>query len=219
MPQMSKPIILAKENSVFNHFLAEIRDRKFQQDRMKFRRNLERVGEILAYEMSKKFKYDKVDVRTPLGTAETSLFKAQPVIATILRAGLPMHQGILNYFDHADNAFVSAYRKSKKNDELEIIVEYMKSPSLKGRTLVISDPMLATGRSMISSIQALLDNGKPAELHIVCLLASQEGLEYVQSHLPMKAKIWCGDVDPELNSKSYIIPGLGDAGDLAFGGD
>ena len=116
MPQMSKPIILAKENSVFNHFLAEIRDRKVQQDRMRFRRNLERVGEILAYEMSKKFKYDKVDVRTPLGTAETSLFKAQPVIATILRAGLPMHQGILNYFDHADNAFVSAYRKSKKND-------------------------------------------------------------------------------------------------------
>ena len=215
---MKKPIILSKENSVFNHFLAEIRDRDIQQDSMRFRRNLERVGEIMAYEISKTFKYKKQSVTTPLGIADTALFE-QPVIATILRAGLPMHMGILNYFDNADNAFVSAYRKSRKNDDFEIVVEYMKSPSLKGRTLVVSDPMLATGRSMVSSIQALLDNGKPAELHVVCLLASQEGLEYIQEHLPMKAKIWCGDVDPELNSKSYIIPGLGDAGDLAFGGD
>ena len=172
----------------------------------------------MAYEMSKTFEYADHRLETPLGDFSLPVFKEQPVLATILRAGLAMHIGLLNYFDKSSNAFVSAYRKSGV-DDIEIVVEYMKSPSLDGRTLVVSDPMLATGRSMISSIQALLENGKPSELHIVCLLASQVGLEYLYDHLPMKATIWCGDVDPELNSKSYIIPGLGDAGDLAFGGD
>jgi uracil phosphoribosyltransferase len=215
---MTAPFIISRQNSVFNQFMSEIRDKEIQKDRMRFRRNLERAGEILAYEMSKTFEYEDHRLETSLGDFSLSVFKEQPVLATILRAGLAMHIGLLNYFDKASNAFVSAYRKSG-GDDIEIVVEYMKSPDLNGRTLIVSDPMLATGKSMIAAIEALLKNGTPSKLYIVALLASKEGLEYVQENLPMPASIWVGDVDEELNSKAYIVPGLGDAGDLAYGGD
>ncbi len=215
---MTAPFIISRQNSVFNQFMSEIRDKEIQKDRMRFRRNLERAGEILAYEMSKTFEYEDHRLETPLGDFSLPVLKEQPVLATILRAGLAMHIGLLNYFDKASNAFVSAYRKSG-GDDIEIVVEYMKSPDLNGRTLIVSDPMLATGKSMIAAIEALLKNGTPSKLYIVALLASKEGLEYVQENLPMPASIWVGDVDEELNSKAYIVPGLGDAGDLAYGGD
>ncbi len=209
--------ILNQQNSILNKFIAEIRDAVIQQDRMRFRRNLERMGEIAAYEISKKFEYVATEVVTPLGIANVSVPKEEPVLATILRAGLPLHQGLLNYFDRADNAFISAYRKHHKDGSFDISLEYVSSPSLTGRLVILSDPMLATGQSMVMTYKAILEKGRPSHTHIVAALASSEGVEYVKKHLPLGITLWIGAVDDELTAQSYIVPGLGDAGDLAFG--
>lgn len=210
------PFILTQTPSVGNHFLAELRDAQVQQDSMRFRKNLERLGEIFAYEISKSFSYRDAEVDTPLGTAEVSMMAEQPVLGTILRAGLPLHQGLLNFFDQADSAFVGAFRKTHKNGKFTIQLEYFTAPNLDDRILIMADPMLATGQSLVLCCKELLAQYQVKELHIVAVIASTEGLAHVQAHLP-KAKIWLGDLDEELTSKSYIVPGLGDAGDLAFG--
>lgn len=209
--------VLCEKNSLFNQFIAEIRDVGIQGDPLRFRRNLERMGEIFAYEISKQFEYEQKEVTTPLGVAKTSVPANQPVLATILRAGLPLHQGLLNYFDSANNAFISAYRKHDESGEFDIHVEYLASPSINGRTVILSDPMLASGQSMVLCYEALLDKGVPEHTHIVVVLASEEGLNYAKKNLPENTTIWVGDVDKELDDKAYIVPGLGDAGDLAFG--
>ena len=204
--------------SVVNTFIAELRDESIQKDPLRFRRNLERIGEVMAYELSKTFDYTEQEVISPLGTARIDIATDKPVLATILRAGLPLHQGLLNYFDRADCAFVSAYRKHRTGqDGFDIEVEYMSSPSLEDRVLIISDPMLATGRSMVLVYKALLRLGKPKALHIVSVIASAEGIEHVKSHLPPNTRIWVAAVDEEMTAQAYIVPGLGDAGDLAFG--
>lgn len=185
---------------------------------MRFRRNMERIGEIMAYEMSKNFRYKPEDVKTPLGLAHTEVIDEKIVIATILRAGLPFHQGFLNYFDAAENAFVSAYRKYKDALKFDIYIEYIASPSIEGKTLIITDPMLATGGSMELAYGALLTKGKPAHIHVATVIASQAAIDYVASHFPnTKTTVWAAVIDPELNEHSYIIPGIGDAGDLAYG--
>lgn len=214
-----KPIRnLGLENSIFNQFLAEIRSEDAQGDSMRFRRNLERLGEIFAYEISKTMEYEKHEVTTPLGIANMKLPKEKPVLATILRAGLPLHQGLLNYFDDSENAFISAFRKHYRDGSFEIQVDYMSAPNIEGRTLIIADPMLATGKSMILAYEELLNNGKPKHTHIVCAIASAQGIEYLQKNLsPRNCTIWVGAVDDELTANSYIVPGLGDAGDLAYG--
>jgi uracil phosphoribosyltransferase len=209
--------ILNEKNSIINQFLAEIRDVEVQKDRMRFRRNMERIGEMAAIEISKTFPYVTKEVTTPLGIAQINVLEEQPVVGTILRAGLPLHQGVLNYFDHADNAFVSAFRKHHKDGSFDIRLDYVSTPSLNNRILILADPMLATGASMVVTFKALLQHGKPKHTHIVAALASAEGLEYVKSHLPSDVSIWIGAVDEELTAQSYIVPGLGDAGDLAFG--
>jgi uracil phosphoribosyltransferase len=210
--------ILGSQHSVFNQFIAEIRDELIQKDRMRFRRNLERAGEIMAYEISKKLNYTEQQVQTPLGIAIVPVLTEQPVLATIMRAGLPFHQGLLNYFDKADNAFVSAYRKYGNDGSFHIKVEYISSPSVEDRVLIISDPMLATGSSVVMAYQALLEKGTPRHTHIISVIASRDGLAYISKHLPMQnITVWVGAVDDELTVKSYIVPGLGDAGDLAFG--
>lgn len=203
--------------SIFSTFLAELRDCTIQQDPLRFRRNLERVAEVMAYELSKHLDYETVDVTTPLGEASVPLLKQQPVLATILRAGLPMHQGLLNVFDRAESAFVSAYRQHTTAEDFDIRVEYLASPEIDGKTLIISDPMLATGSSMVMVYKALLKQGKPAKVHIVTAIAAPEALEYVKKHLPETTTIWVGAIDRELTAQSYIVPGLGDAGDLAYG--
>lgn len=209
---------LGENNSVFNQFVSEIRDKKTQKDPLRFRRNMERMGEIMAYEISKKLKYTDKMVTTPLGDIEMQVVESQPVLATILRAGLPVNQGLLNYFDRAPSAFVSAYRKYEKDGTFKIKIEYASTPEIEGRVLIISDPMLATGSSMVLAHQALAERGKPVHTHIAALIASREGVEYLQNNLPTKnMDIWVGAIDEELTSKSYIVPGLGDAGDLAFG--
>ena len=206
------------ERSVVNTFIAELRDESIQKDPLRFRRNLERIGEVMAYELSKTFAYTEQEVISPLGTARVELAEDKPVLATILRAGLPLHQGLLNYFDRADCAFVSAYRKHRTGEDgFDIEVEYMSSPSLEDRVLIISDPMLATGRSMVLVYKALLRLGKPKALHIVSVIASAEGIEHVKSHLPANTRIWVAAVDEEMTAQAYIVPGLGDAGDLAYG--
>ena len=207
----------SKQNSVFSHFLAEIRDVDVQHDRMRFRRNLERMAEVMAYELSKSFVYKEKEIITPLGETQTPLIMDEIVLATILRAGLPMHQGLLNYFDKADSAFISAYRKHTSEEEFDIHVEYCASPSLDDKVLIISDPMLATGSSMAMVYEALKTYGVPKQLHLVCGIATQEGLDYVTKKVPRSTRIWIGAIDDELTAKSYIVPGLGDAGDLAFG--
>jgi uracil phosphoribosyltransferase len=209
--------ILQQNPSIANTFIAELRDESIQKDPMRFRRNLERLGEVMAYEISKTLAYQQTEVVTPLGVAEVALPAEQPVIATILRAGLPVHQGILNYFDRADNAFISAYRKHHKDGSFEIKVEYLSSPDLDNRVLILCDPMLATGQSMYLTYKAILAMGKPRHVHVVSLIASAEGLSYIKSHFPENTTIWLGAVDDELTVKSYIVPGLGDAGDLAYG--
>lgn len=209
--------ILSEQNSIVHHFIAEIRDVEIQKDRMRFRRNLERIGEIAAYELSKQLEWTEKEVTTPLGIAIVPVLKDQPVLATILRAGVPLHYGMLNYFDHADNAFISAYRKHHKDGSFDIHLEYVSSPPLEGRTLILSDPMLATGQSMVKTIRSLYDKGKPAHVHIVAAIASVQGVEYVKSHLGDEVSLWIGVVDEELTAQAYIVPGLGDAGDLAFG--
>ena len=209
---------LGKANSVFNQFLSEIRDAQIQQDRFRFRRNLERMGEIFAYEISKDLPYEKKDVVTPLGTAHMQVMKQQPLLATILRAGIPLHQGMLNFFDHADNAFISAYRKYDADEDFVIKLQYVSSPSLKSRILIISDPMLATGGSLVAAIKGLFERGKPKEIHVVSVLASNEGIEFLKKTFSKhKIKIWTGAIDDELTAKAFIVPGLGDAGNLAYG--
>ncbi len=210
-------IDLSKHNSLLNHWVAELRDVQVQNDRMRFRRNIERIGEVAAYELSKTLHFKTVDVTTPLGIASTSLLEEQPVLATILRAGLPLHQGMLNYFDKADNAFISAYRKHHPDGSFEISLEYLSCPNLNDRVLILCDPMLATGASLVETIQAIQKTYTPSQIHIVVTIASQKGIEHVEKELGAAIPIWCAAIDPTLNDKSYIVPGLGDAGDLAFG--
>ncbi|MBR5465303.1 MAG: uracil phosphoribosyltransferase [Alistipes sp.] len=210
--------ILSAQNSVLNKFMAEIRDKQIQQDSMRFRRNLERIGEVTAYELSKTLHYSPRTVETPLGEAVVQQIDDQLVIATILRAGLPFHQGFLNYFDHAQNAFVSAYRKNHKDGSFTVKVEYISCGELEGKTLLLVDPMLATGQSLVLAYEAMCERcGTPAELHVAAVIASEQGVDYAKSHLPQHATLWVAAVDEELTSKCYIVPGLGDAGDLAFG--
>ncbi|RLD46193.1 MAG: uracil phosphoribosyltransferase [Bacteroidetes bacterium] len=209
---------LGKKNSIFNQFLAEIRSLDVQEDRMRFRRNMERLGEIFAYEISKTLDYQTKEVTSPLGVSELPLINNYPILATILRAGLPLHQGMLNYFDHADNAFISAYRKHHKNGKFDIELEYVSSPDLDKKTLILVDPMLATGASMEVSYKSLMQFGKPKHTHIVAAIASLEGINYLKRKLNMnRVSIWVGAIDDELTAQSYIVPGLGDAGDLSFG--
>jgi uracil phosphoribosyltransferase len=208
---------LSLTNSLVNQFVSELRNVEVQHDRMRFRRNLERLGEITAYEISKLMTYREVEVTTPLGTAVMHLPSDQPVIGTILRAGLPMHQGFLNYFDHADNAFISAYRKHHKDGSFDIALEYVSCPSLENRTLILCDPMLATGSSIVMTYKAMMSKGIPRHTHIVCAIASTQGIEHVKSHLSDNVTIWAAAIDEELTAQAYIVPGLGDAGDLAFG--
>lgn len=209
-------INLSEKHSLVSNWVAELRSTEIQQDRMRFRRNLERIGEVAAYEISKGLDWKEVEINTPLGTSTAMVLRAQPVLATILRAGLPMHQGLLNYFDQADNAFISAYRKHHRDGSFEINLEYVSCPNLENRVLIISDPMLATGSSLVKTIQYLRDEGSPKEIHIVCAIACSVGIEYVKRNDP-HINIWCGDIDEELTAKGYIVPGLGDAGDLAYG--
>lgn len=211
--------VLGSSNSIFNQFVAEIRDKDIQKDSMRFRRNLERCGEIFAYEISKTINYTNKTVTTPLGEALVSTPTDQLVIATILRAGLPMHQGLLNYFDKAENAFISAYRKHDKNENsFKIKLEYISSPEIDDKVLIISDPMLASGASMVTVLNALKELGSPSHIHIVSLIASKEGLAYVKKNVEQSnITIWLGFIDDEMTATSYIVPGLGDAGDLAYG--
>ncbi len=210
---------LSDTNSILNHFIAEIRDVNIHNDSLRFRRNIERIGEILAYEISKTLHYNPVDVQTPLGTAIVQMYDEKIVLATIFRAGLPLHQGFLQFFDKAENAFVSAVRKyDEDHTHFEIRVEYLSSPSIEGKTLIIVDPMLATGSSLEFVYRTLLNRGEPAAIHIACVIASKQGIEAVCKSFPNeKTTIWAAAVDPELNDKAYIVPGLGDAGDLAYG--
>jgi uracil phosphoribosyltransferase len=209
--------ILGNQNSIVNQFIAELRDEQVQKDRMRFRRNLERLGEVFAYEISKHLSYTAKEVSTPLGIASVPVLSEQPIIGTILRAGLPLHQGFLNYFDQADNAFISAYRKHHKDGSFDIKLEYVSAPRLNDRTLILNDPMLATGSSIVMTYKRLLELGIPKHTHIVAALASTQGVNYVKSHLPSDITLWIGAVDEELTAQAYIVPGLGDAGDLSFG--
>ncbi len=207
---------LSEQYSLLCDWIGEIRDTEIQTDRMRFRRNLERIAEVAAFEISKGLTFDEKEVQTPLGIATGKSLRQQPVIATILRAGLPMHQGLLNYFDRADNAFISAYRKHQRDGSFEISLDYVSCPDLEGRVVIISDPMLATGSSLVKTIQFLREEGHPAEIHVVVAIACTVGIEYILRTEP-NCRIWCGDIDDELTAKGYIVPGLGDAGDLAFG--
>ena len=208
--------ILTKNNSIANHYIAELRHFQIQQDRLRFRKNLERLGEILAYEISKTLLYTPEDIETPLGIAEMKTLTEQPVLITIIRAGLPFHQGILNVFDAADSGFIAAFRHTKKSGEFEIHKKYESTPNLDDRIVIISDPMIATGKSLVLSCKELLSQYNIKELHIASVIASEEGLQHIRAFIP-DAHVWVGDVDNELTSKSYIVPGLGDAGDLAYG--
>ncbi len=208
---------LSKTNSIFNTFLAEMRDTSIQNDAMRFRRNLERIAEIMAYEVSKQLEYETTNVTTPLGEIETAQLKEQPVLATILRAGLGMHQGVLNYFDKAQSAFISAYRKHSSAEDYEIYVEYIAAPVIDDKIVIITDPMLATGNSMVTVYKALLQRGKPKKVYILSAVAHADAIDFVRKHLPANTEIWVGAIDAELTAQSYIVPGLGDAGDLAYG--
>jgi uracil phosphoribosyltransferase len=208
---------LSNTNSIFSTFLGEIRDSYIQKDAMRFRRNMERISEILAYELSKNLDYKSISVRTSLGEADVNVLNEQPVLATILRAGLSMHQGLLNYFDKSDSAFISAYRKHSTAEEFEIHVEYLASPKIDNRVVIISDPMLATGSSMVMVYKALLKQGIPSKVIVVSAIATPTALDFVKRHLPDSTEIWVGAIDEELTAQSYIVPGLGDAGDLAYG--
>ncbi len=209
-------INLSEQHSLLSNWVGELRDVQVQTDRMRFRRNLERIGEVAAYEISKLLTHEEREIQTPLGISMCKMLKEQPVLATILRAGLPLHQGLLNYFDKADNAFISAYRKHNRDGSFEISLDYISCPELENRVIIISDPMLATGASLVKTIQYLREEGHPSEIHIVAAIACSVGIEYVRRSEP-QVKIWCGAIDEELTAKGYIVPGLGDAGDLAFG--
>ena len=209
---------LGEENSVLNQFISEIRDSQVQKDAMRFRRNIERIGEVLGYEFSKELEYSPAMVETPLGSKEMKLNQDQLVICSILRAGLPLHQGLLNYFDTAENGFISAFRKHEGNeDNFEVIVKYFAAPSLEGKVLILSDPMLATGRTLENVLLALKEHGTPSAIHIISVIGSQQGIEYIDKIFPEYTHLWIAAVDLELNSRGYILPGIGDAGDLAFG--
>ena len=209
-------INLSEQHSLVSNWVSELRNVDVQNDRMRFRRNLERIAEVIGYEISKKMDWEEKEITTPLGLATAKELKEQPVLATILRAGLAMHNGLLNYFDKADNAFISAYRKHHKDGSFEISLDYVSCPELENRVVIISDPMLATGSSLVKTIHYLKDEGKPSSIHIVVAIACTVGIEYVLREEP-SVTIWCGDIDDELTAKGYIVPGLGDAGDLAFG--
>jgi uracil phosphoribosyltransferase len=208
---------LSRGPSLVNPLLAEIRDVGLQGDPLRFRRNMERFGEIFALEISRRLHYAPRVVSTPLGAAQVPVLVEQPVLATILRAGLPLHQGLLNAFDRADNAFISAYRKPHDGAEFEVEIEYLAAPSLDGRTVILSDPMLATGSSMVLAWKALLERGEPAHVHVVSVISSRQGVEFVCDQMPGNTTVWVAAVDPELDAMAYIVPGLGDAGDLSFG--
>lgn len=210
--------ILNKQNSILNYFLSELRDENVQKDPLRFRRNLERVGEVFAYEISKVLNYEKKEVNTPLGTAEVNLSTDEIVLATVLRAGLPLHHGMLNFFDRAENAFISAYRKYSDDNNFTIQFEHVSSPLIDNKVVILSDPMLASGASLVLAYEALQEKGTASHTHLVAAIASKEGVEYVRRKLSDKnITFWIGAIDDELTSKSYIVPGLGDAGDLAFG--
>ena len=209
---------LSEKNSVLNHFLGEIRDQDIQKDRLRFRRNIERIGEIMAYEMSKELDYKSWEISTPLGVKKSSEINAKIVICSILRAGLPLHNGFLNYFDGAENGFISAYRFHPNNDtDFEIKVEYEAVSDINGANLILVDPMLATGQSIVAVFNKLISKGLPKEIHLAVIIAAPEGIKYLESHLPNNCHLWIASIDEKLNEKNYIIPGLGDAGDLAFG--
>ncbi len=207
---------LSKTNSIANTFIAELRDEQIQKDSMRFRKNLERLGAFFAYEISKTLTYQEVQTQTPLGTAKSTVLDEQPVLATILRAGLPMQQGLLSVFDRADCAFITAYRKTKKSGDFIIQMEHISAPDLEGKVVILADPMLATGLSMVLCAKELINRYKIKKLHIIAAIASTEGVKHVRANLP-KADLWVGAIDEEMTSKSYIVPGLGDAGDLAYG--
>lgn len=207
---------LSQYNTIVRTFIAELRDVQIQKDAMRFRKNMERLGAFFAYEISKTLKYKEIETQTPLGIAKSLVLAQQPVLATILRAGLPMHQGLLSVFDQAESAFITAYRKTKKNGNFVIQMEHISAPDLEGKTVILADPMLATGQSIVLCAKELIDSYKIEKLHIVAAIASTEGVAHVRANLP-KANLWLGAIDNEMTSKSYIVPGLGDAGDLAFG--
>lgn len=210
--------ILGEQNSILNKFISEIRDVNIQNDRLRFRKNIERIGEIFAYEISKELEYENKDITTPLGTSSMNILKDNIVLATVLRAGLPLHQGLLNYFDRAQNAFVGSFRKYHKDNSFEIKSGYLSSPDIEDKFLILSDPMLASGSSMILAHKDITKNSSPKHTHIVTVIAAKEGVEYMQEYLSKnKYTIWIGALDKELTAKSYIVPGLGDAGDLAYG--
>ena len=209
-------INLGKQHSLLSNWVSELRDVEVQNDRMRFRKNLERIGEVAAYEISKTLAWEEKEITTPLGIASCKVLQSQPVLATILRAGLGMHNGLLNYFDKGENAFISAYRKHHADGSFDINIEYMSCPELEDKVLIISDPMIATGASLVKTIQYLKEEGVSKEIHIVCAIACTVGIEFILREQP-KATIWCGDIDDEITAKGYIVPGLGDAGDLAFG--
>ena len=209
---------ISLQNSILNTFISEIRAVDIQKDSMRFRRNIERIGEILGYEMSKNLSYKTESIETPLGTSSTNLPKNDIVLCSILRAGVPLHNGLLNYFDTAENAFISAYRHHKHNPEsFEIIVEYLACPNLEGKTLILADPMLATGQSMLATFEALKPFGTPKEVHLISVIGAQEGVNFVKQNFDNNTHLWIAAIDDTLNDKGYIVPGLGDAGDLAFG--
>lgn len=214
-----KVINLSEHNSVVGRFLMELRDKEIQRDSMRFRHNIERIGEVMAYEISRTLDYKTVHIETPLAPMEVSVPADNIVIATILRAAMPLHDGIFNYFDSAESAFISAYRKYRDATatDLDIVVEYMAAPSLEGKTLILPDPMLATGNSMEMCYKALMRNGKPSKLHMAAVIASQTSVEYLQKVMPAESTLWVAAIDPILNEHKYIVPGLGDAGDLCFG--
>lgn len=215
-----KVINFAEENSIINHYMAELRDKNYQKNRFTFRHNVERIGEMMAYEISKTLEYKPKTIKTPLGTTDIPLMKEEDmVIATVLRAGLPFHQGFLNVFDGADNAFVSAFRMylNREHTEVGVHAEYIATPSVRGRTLLIVDPMLATGGSLAAAIEALMQAGKPKTIHVCCVIAAPEGIEVVKEALPEGSTIWCAAIDEGMNDQKYIVPGFGDCGDLCFG--
>lgn len=212
-----KIVNLSEENSILNSFLREIRDVEIQNDSLRFRRNIERIGEIMAYEISKELDYKTITIQTPNSEAAQSVPADNVVLGTILRAGLPLHTGFHNYFDRAENAFVSAFRKYTSENEFDVIVEYLASPRLDGKTLILVDPMLATGISADLSYRAMLSKGTPAKTIFACVIASQQAVDYVIQHFPEDTILYCAAIDPILNEHAYIVPGLGDAGDLCFG--
>jgi uracil phosphoribosyltransferase len=209
---------ISDQNSILNHFLAQIRDVSIQKDSMRFRKNIERIGEIMAYELSKTLDYKNIDVQTPLGIKQTTTIAEPVVLCSILRAGLALHQGFMNFFDDAENGFVSAYRNHYNNDDqFDILVEYQAAPSFEGKNLILIDPMLATGQSIVAVLQKLHLEHKPKEIHVAVVIAAPEGIDYLEKNLPSTCHLWVAALDEKLNDKNYIVPGLGDAGDLAYG--